>query len=165
MLCVCGVLSEIRNQVSPAHVQHRAGRNDRAESDICLKTPIQNRRQQGSTLAEKRHIPRLRDVPCEGRVEPQTRIHHPEAVRSDEAHLAPAKFRSNLALEFRSFGTSFFEPGGDNDSRSRPRINALADHTRNRRRRRHDRRQGPLFREPPRCSRNNEGRGSPIAWD
>ena len=62
MLCVCGSSPKKSNQVAPAHVEHRSGRNNGAEPYILLQTPVENRRQQSAALAEKRDIARLHDA-------------------------------------------------------------------------------------------------------
>src|SRR5579863_10714612 len=59
---VClGIVSEKRNQVSPAHVQHRTGGDDRAESDLFLETPVEDGCEERAALAEKSYVSGTRD--------------------------------------------------------------------------------------------------------
>ena len=63
------VLAKKRNQISPTHIEHRAGRDDGAESNLFLKAPIKDCRQQGSALTEEGYVASPGDVLCKGRVE------------------------------------------------------------------------------------------------
>ena len=56
MLLGVRIVPKVVDQVSPAHIQHGAGRNNRAESHLFELAPIQNGGQQRSALAQKGYI-------------------------------------------------------------------------------------------------------------
>ena len=65
-----GVFSEVIDQIAPANVEHGAGRNECAESDPFLQTPVQDRRFERAALAKKRDVASQRHVVGKCRVQP-----------------------------------------------------------------------------------------------
>ncbi len=56
-------------------------------------------------------------------------VHHAEAVRANQAHLAPDRFL-DLALVLHSLFTYFLESGGDDDSRRNSEAYGIPDQLR-----------------------------------
>ena len=103
------------NQIAPADIQHRAERDERAEADIFLQAPIQNRRAERAALAQKTDAAWFRHVGGERGVELGAGNHHAQTVRADNADVAAPGFFENLLLQRRTFRTRFLEAGGDDD--------------------------------------------------
>ena len=52
-----GIVAQVKNQVAPADIHHRADGNKGAEADIFLQAPIQHRRAKRAALADEPDAP------------------------------------------------------------------------------------------------------------
>src|ERR1019366_8657394 len=125
-----GIVSKIIDQITPADIEHRSRRNDRAEPDLFLETPIQDCRQQCAALAEKRDIAGPGNVLRERRIQPHMRIHYPQAIWTDKPHDATAELFLNLKFERRAFRSSFLEARRNHHPRANARVHTLTDDAR-----------------------------------
>ena len=91
-----GIAAKIVDQFGPAYVQHGSRRNDRAKANFLLQAPIENRGFQCAALAQKCHVPGQCHIMGKCGIQARQRIHNAQAVRTDYAHLAGTKLRSNL---------------------------------------------------------------------
>ncbi len=121
------VVSEVVDDVAPAHVEHRAERDDRAEADLLAGAPVENGREERAALAHEADGPGCGDPRRERRVEAGRGAHHAEAVRPDDSHPVGACRREDLALQLRPFGTDLLEPCGDDHHGLDARGRALLD--------------------------------------
>src|ERR1700751_2053429 len=78
------IVTEIIDQISPAHIEHGANRNERAEADDLLLSPVEDRRAQGAALTDKGNVARPRHVRGKGGVETADGIHHTQTIRANQ---------------------------------------------------------------------------------
>ena len=102
-----GIVAEVVDQVAPAHVHHRADRNERAEAHHFLEAPVQHRGAQRAALADEAHRAGPRDGGGEGGVQAGERAHHAQAVGADDADAGGPRLFQQLALERRAFRRRF----------------------------------------------------------
>ena len=88
MLCVCGIVAEVVDQVAPADVEHRADGDEGAEADHFLQAPVEDGGAERAALADEADVAGPRHGGGEGGVQARQRAHHAQAVGADEAHVA-----------------------------------------------------------------------------
>src|SRR5262249_34665717 len=109
MLSVWRIVAEVADEVAPADVQHRAGRNDAAKTDLEGNRPIENRGQQGAALAEEGPVASSGSTLGKGGIQARHRIHDPQAIRPNQAGGASPQLLADLALQFCALEAPFFE--------------------------------------------------------
>ena len=109
------IIAKVIDQVAPTHIQHRACRDDCTEAHLLTLAPVEDRGQQRSALAEKGDTPRSRHILGKGGVETDRRIHHAQAVGTDQAHSTTAQLILNLSFQFGALGPSFSKPCGNHN--------------------------------------------------
>src|SRR5579871_2770269 len=80
-----GIVAEVINKIAPSHVEHGSCRDDRAEANLFLLAPIENRGLQRTALAEKCDATFFGQSLCEGCVEPDGGIHEAHTVWADQS--------------------------------------------------------------------------------
>ena len=96
-----GVVTEKRKQVTPAHIEHRTGRNNRAEPDLLREAPVEDGGQQRAALTEERNGPRLCDILRECGIESGQGIHQAQTIRSNQPRCTLFQFFLNCLLRVR----------------------------------------------------------------
>src|SRR5215204_3544918 len=134
------VVAEVVDQISPAHVHHRAHADERREPDVLHKALVQDGREQSPALTQKSHVARAGDGAGESGVEARGWFHYAEAVGTDDPHPAPPGLLEDLALELCPLGPSLPETGRDNYGPLDTSLHTLADNLWHRRRRSDDER-------------------------
>ena len=109
------IVAEIIDQIAPVHVEHRPGRDERAESHALVQAPIQNGGHQRAALADERDVARQGDALGESRVQAGRGIHDAQAIGADEPHSAARRLFQDPPFQFRSRRAQFPEPGGNDD--------------------------------------------------
>ena len=132
MLLVCGSSPKVVDQVAPTDIEHRAGRDNRAESDLFDLAPIENRGQQCAALAQKGDIAGLGRILGEGGVQSDGRIHDPQAIGTNQAHAAATQLFLNLPFQFDALRSPFAKSRRDHYRGFHTRIDAFADDAGNR---------------------------------
>ena len=136
-----GIVAKIINKIAPAHIEHRAGGNDGAEAHLLAPAPVQNRGLQRAALAQKRDAPFMRHRICEGRIQPDRRVHESHAVRPQQAQRTSSQMSLNFFFQMSAQISLLAKSGGDHDRRFHARVHALADQLRHGLRRRDNHRQ------------------------
>ena len=141
-----GVIAEVVDQVAPVYVQHGADRDERTEADVLLQTPVQNRRTESAALADESHVAGPRNGGCESCVQTHNRVHHAEAVGTNQAHLAANRVH-DLGFQLLAGLADFLETGRDHDGRGDAKPDRFLDQGGNAFRRRRDHHQVDHFRQ------------------
>ncbi len=136
-----GIVAEVINEIAPADIEHRAGRNDRAEAHVLLLAPIENRRLQCAALAEESHAAFFRHGLREGGVEADRGIHESHAVGPDQAQRSALQMLFDFLFQQGAIGPLLAKSGRNDDRRFHPGVDALADDLRHGLRRRYNQRQ------------------------
>src|SRR5581483_1599024 len=123
------VIAEVADEVAPVDVEHRADGNEGAEADHFLDAPVEHGRTKRAALADERDVARTRDSVREGSIQALDRVHDPEAVWADDAHLALDDPR-DLVLELLAVLSELFEAGGNDDAGRDAFIDCFLDQTR-----------------------------------
>ena len=142
-----GVVPQIIDQVPPIDIQHGTDGNKSAETDMFLKTPVEDGGAKRPALADKTDIPRSRNFAGEGGVKPGQRVHHPEAVGTDDPHLSPPGFFENLLFEPGPFFAALFKTGRNDNGGFDPGPDTFLNNSRDGRGGDHNHRQVDLGRD------------------
>ena len=109
------IVTQVIDQISPAHIQHRADGEKRAEAHHLGQAPVENRGADGAALAHQRDVSGPGDSSRESGIEAGERAHHAQTVGADDAHVAaPGRFE-HLTLEIRAVLPCFLEAGRNDD--------------------------------------------------
>jgi len=136
-----GIVAQILDQVTPAHIEHRSDRYESAEADIFPLAPVEDGGTNGPALADQPEMSRAGHGTGEGGVQTRVRAHHAQAVGPDQADVATSRFAQNFPLQKHSTFADLAKSGADNDRALHSGIGALFHDARNRPCRCHDHRQ------------------------
>jgi len=135
------VVAEVVDQVPPPHVHHGADADEGREAHVLHEAAVEDGRHERPALAQEADVTGTRHSSGEGGVETRGRVHHPEAVGTDDPHASPPGLFEDLPLQLGAFGARLPEARRDDDRTPHPTLDALADDPRHRRRGRGDDRQ------------------------
>ena len=140
------VVADVVDQVAEIDVEHRADRDEGAEADLLANTPVEHRGAQRAALADECHVAGAGHDAAERRVQAGDRVHHAEAVRADQAHVAAAGVDQNLTFELDARRAEFLEPGGNHNAAFYPGGDAFGHEVRHQLGLGHDNREINLLR-------------------
>ena len=136
------IVSQVKDQLSPTHIDHRPDGYEGAESDHFTEAPVENGRAHGAALTDEAYVAWMGHCVGKCRVQPVRRAHYAQAVWADDSHArASLRLLEDLTFEGDALRASeLSETGGNDHAALDACVRALADDTGHRPGRRDDHR-------------------------